>query len=183
MKGRFGSFLLIAAFAGAVSVFPLQAATPPQASAEQVRELIKVTGGAEMMHRMMTQMIPGLSNTMQEALPCVPAGYWKGFANEKAEKDLINRVVPIYQKHFSSEDVADLLKFYRTRVGRKVLEEMPGIMSETMRDGQAWGRNRAQQMIEQLQKNGTLNAQGSCPVPEAGGKGAGDPGTEGAGNG
>ncbi|MGB8633811.1 MAG: DUF2059 domain-containing protein [Rhodanobacteraceae bacterium] len=182
MKGRFGSFLLIAAVFGAVSVSPLQAATP-QASAEQVRELIKVTGGAEMMHRMMTQMIPGLSNTMQEALPCVPASYWNGFANKQAEQDLINRIIPIYQKHFSSEDVADLLKFYRTRVGRKVLEEMPGIMSETMRDGQAWGRKRAQQMIDQLQKEGTLNAQGSCPVPEAGGKAAGDTGGDEASNG
>ena len=35
---------------------------------------------------------------------------------------------PLYDETFSEDDLAKMLEFYRTRVGRKTIELMPGIM-------------------------------------------------------
>lgn len=179
MKASSGSAMLAATVLALASVGPVHAKAQ-QASARQVRELLQVTGSAGMMHSMMEQMNSRMSSFMQRALPCVPATYWKGFADDKAEQDLINRMVPIYQNHFTRQDVAGLLKFYRTPLGQKVIHEMPKTMSEAMQVGQNWGRNRAQKMIEKLQKDGTLNDQGKCPATGAdSSKGAAAPGKAG----
>lgn len=162
MKASTGSALLAAFFALAAA--GTVQAKPQQATDKQVRELLDATGSAGMMHNMMEQMNARMGAFMQRALPCVPASYWQGFADDKAEKDLIDRMIPIYQKHFTSADVAGLLKFYRTPLGKKVIHEMPKTMSEAMQVGQQWGRNRAQKMVDDLKKNGTLNAAGKCPA-------------------
>jgi hypothetical protein len=41
---------------------------------------------------------------------------------------------------------------------------MPATMAEGMQIGKAWGQERGQQMISQLQSQGTLNPQGQCPA-------------------
>ena len=147
------------------------AATPP--SADQVRQLMQVFSVGKMFSQMNAQM----AGVMGQQLPCVPAGYWQNFVDADGVKQLTERMIPIYQKHFSADEVAGLLKFYRSPLGQKVIAEMPETMAEGMQVGQQWGRVRAQQMLGQLQKEGKLDANGRCPAaggaagkPSLGGK-------------
>ncbi|GAB3035955.1 hypothetical protein GCM10027285_19030 [Oleiagrimonas citrea] len=139
-------------------------AQPKQATAAQVRQLLEVTGSGKMMHGMMEQMNSRMASFMEQALPCVPASYWQDFAGPKAEQDMINKLVPVYQKHFTQRDMTGLLKFYRTPLGQKVIHEMPETMRESMQIGQSWGKNRMQAMVAQLKKDGTISADGKCPA-------------------
>jgi hypothetical protein len=79
----------------------------------------------------------------------------------------MGRMVPIYQSHFTADDVTGLLKFYRSPLGQKVITQMPITMAEGMKIGQQWGRERGEAMIRQLQQKGTLDAQGRCPASPA----------------
>ncbi|MEN6466160.1 MAG: DUF2059 domain-containing protein [Syntrophaceae bacterium] len=38
---------------------------------------------------------------------------------------------PVLKKHFSEEEILDLIKFYQTPLGKKTIEEMPAIMNES----------------------------------------------------
>src|ERR1700754_5310788 len=136
-------------------------AAPP--SEQQVRQLMDAVG----MGRMLSQMNSQMAGVMQSALPCVPASYWQGFVDANATNQLIGRMVPVYQKHFTSEDIDGLLKFYRSPLGQKVITEMPATMAEGMQIGQQWGQERGRQMIAELQQKGTLDAQGRCPASPA----------------
>jgi hypothetical protein len=40
-------------------------------------------------------------------------------------------------------------------------------MAEGMKVGQQWGRERGEQMIRELQQNGTLDSNGRCPASPA----------------
>lgn len=131
-----------------------------QPSEQQVRKLMEVVG----MGRMLSQMNSQMAGVMQTALPCVPASYWQGFVDQNATNQLIGRMVPVYQKHFTDKEIDELLKFYGTPTGQKVIREMPATMAEGMQIGKTWGQERGQQMIKQLQGQGTLNAQGQCPA-------------------
>ena len=136
-------------------------AAPP--SEAQVRQLMDAVG----MGRMLSQMNSQMAGVMANALPCVPASYWQGFVDANATNQLIGRMVPVYQKHFTAEDIDGLLKFYKSPLGQKVITQMPATMAEGMQVGKQWGQERGQQMISQLQGQGTLNAQGQCPATAA----------------
>ena len=134
-----------------------------QPSEKQVRELFTVMH----MDRMFEQMNAQMGSVMTQAVPCVPASYWAGFIDARGSQQLLGQMVPIYQRHFTAEDVSGLLKFYRSPLGQKVITQMPLTMAEGMKVGQAWGRERGQTMIQQLQQKGTLDANGRCPASPA----------------
>jgi len=159
-----GVGLLLAAGAG--TAVAASASKPP--SEAQVRQLMDVLGVNRMLGQMNTQM----GTLMQQQLPCVPASYWQGFIDAKGAKELSQRMVPIYQRHFTAADISGLLKFYRSPLGRKVINEMPATMAEGMQLGQQWGRERAQAMLAELQKSGRIDPQGRCPASPAGAPGA-----------
>lgn len=139
------------------------AAAPKPPSEAQVRQLMDVFGVGRMLGQMNTQM----AAMMQQQLPCVPASYWQGFIDAKGARELTERMVPIYQRHFSAADIQGLLKFYRSPLGKKVVTEMPATMAEGMKLGQEWGRERAQAMLAELQEGGRIDAQGRCPAAPA----------------
>lgn len=133
-------------------------------SEQQVRDLFKVMRVEQTLGQMNTQM----AAQMRQKLPCVPAEYWQGFVDGDGATAVAQRMVPVFQRHFSGEEIEGLLKFYRSPLGQKVLTEMPAAMAEATQVGQQWGQERTRTMLQELQKKGSLDAQGRCPaVPEA----------------
>ncbi len=138
-------------------------AVAAQPSEQQVRQLFEVMH----MDQMFGQMNAQMAGVMGQAVPCVPASYWEGFIDASGSQQLLSRMVPIYQKHFTATDVTGLLKFYRSPLGQKVITQMPLTMAEGMKVGQQWGRERGEAMIRQLQQKGTLDTNGRCPASPA----------------
>ena len=54
--------------------------------------------------------------------------------------EMVDAIVPIYQKHLSKADLAAITAFYSSPAGQKILKEMPAIMSEAMQAGGEIGR-------------------------------------------
>ncbi len=153
---------LAAMSAGAVQAAP-QAVDSGGASAQQVRELMDVVG----LRRILTQMDSVMVQQIERVLPCVAATTVEtSFSSTQAQDDILNRMVPVYQRHFTSADIQGLLTFYRSPLGQKVLREMPATMQEGMQIGRQWGQERAQAMVAQLKQQGVLNSQGACPATQ-----------------
>lgn len=138
-------------------------AVAAQPSKQQVLQLFDVMHMSQMFGQMNVQM----AGVMGRAVPCVPASYWQNFIDASGSQQLLTRMVPIYQTHFSAAEITGLLKFYRSPLGQKVITEMPLTMAEGMKVGQQWGRERGQAMIRELQQEGTLDANGRCPASPA----------------
>ena len=47
-------------------------------------------------------------------------------------EEIVQAMVPVYQKHLTKGDVDHLVAFYSSPTGQKFLREMPAITSETM---------------------------------------------------
>ena len=156
-RGAGACLLLAAGVSG-----PAMAAPPPPSEA-QVRQLLEVFG----VGRKLSQMNGQMAAMMQQQLPCVPVSYWQNFIDANGTRELTERMVPIYQRHFSAADIKGLLKLYRSPLGRKVITEMPSTMAEGMQVGQQWGQQRAQAMLGDLRKQGAVDAQGRCPATSA----------------
>ena len=136
-------------------------AAPP--SEQQVRQLLDAMHLSQMFGQMNAQM----AGAMGRVVPCVPASYWQNFIDAGGAQQLLSRMVPIYQNHFSAEDVVGLLKFYQSPLGQKMVIQMPLVVAEGMRVNQQWGRERGLAMVQRLQQQGTLDANGRCPATPA----------------
>ncbi len=164
---RIGALLWLLVFCGS-------AAAVVAPSEQQVRDLFKVMRVEQTLGQMNTQM----AAQMRQKLPCVPAEYWQGFVDGDGATAVVQRMVPVFQRHFSGEEIDGLLKFYRSPLGQKVLTEMPAAMAEATQVGQQWGQERTRTMLQELEKKGSLDAQGRCPAaPEAADEGEAKPAT------
>ena len=74
-----------------------------------------------------------------------------------AGADLINALVPIYDRYFTESEIKDLIKFYESPVGKKMVLNQPLILKDSMTVGQNWGMKIGQEIVEDLQKEGYLN--------------------------
>lgn len=54
--------------------------------------------------------------------------------------EMVDAVVPIYQKHLTKSDLEAVIAFYSSPPGQKILKELPQIMAEAMQAGGEIGR-------------------------------------------
>lgn len=65
--------------------------------------------------------------------------------------EMLQAMVPVYQKHFTKGDIEALTAFYTTPTGQKVLKEMPAITAETMQSVMPLIQKMTAKAIEQVQ--------------------------------
>jgi len=138
-------------------------ASSAPATEDQVRQLMEVVGLGKMLLQMNTQAV----STLQQSMPCVPADFWQNYMDANQTQLFIGRLVPVWQRHFTSDEMNGLLKFYRSPLGQKVITEMPTTMAEANQAGQQWSHERSDQMVNELKQMGTLDSTGKCPAKVA----------------
>lgn len=75
--------------------------------------------------------------------------------------EMVDAMVPIYQKHLTKEDLDGILAFYASPVGQKLQHEQPAMMQEAMQVGGEIGRRRMGAMLQQMDDFVTKMAQQS----------------------
>lgn len=116
------------------------------ASEQSIKQLIVETGAAEMGTMVFDQLLGQLKAA--GATDAQLAEVKKEFNVDQ----LVDLLVPVYQKQFTEEDVKAFLAFYQSPAGKKLIEKQPEIMQESMMIGQQWGMGIAQKIQEILAK-------------------------------
>ena len=117
---------------------------------QDIRSLMEATGGSQLAMQMMNAVIAQLKPTV----PQVPDEFWRRFQESIHPGELVDLCVPIYDRHFSHEDIRGLLAFYSSPLGKKTIRELPGVMQESMAAGQEWGKKVAERVIRELREAG-----------------------------
>lgn len=118
-----------------------------RASVDSVTELMDKTGTGEMAVQAMNQMLPVIKQMVPEA----SEEFWVEFMKEVNPEDLVAMIIPIYQKHFSQEDIDAVNAFYDTKAGKNFISSQPLIMQESMMVGQVWSQTIVQKVITKAQ--------------------------------
>ncbi len=118
-----------------------------------LKKMIKVAGTEAAFSTVIKQMLI----MFKQQHPQVPENVWTEFSQEFSKTsidDLAEMLSPVYQKHFSEEDLIRIIAFYETPIGRKLAEKTPIITQESMQAGQQWGMKIAQRVTEKLKAQG-----------------------------
>ncbi len=87
-------------------------------------------------------------------MPNVPNDVWNTMRKEINASDMIKLIVPIYAKHYTNNDIKELIAFYRTPIGKKVIEKQSIIMQESMAAGLVYGKEINKKIKNRLRMNG-----------------------------
>ncbi len=117
---------------------------------KDIRHLLDATGAGKIGVQVMAQML----SSFRTSMPSVPGSFWDDFQKRIHPEQLVDMVVPIYDRHFTDADIKALIAFYETPAGKKFIAATPAITQESMAAGQAWGKQVAQSVIEQLKAKG-----------------------------
>lgn len=147
--------LLVLLFAW-LSYAPINGYANQPASEKSVRELMAVMGSGNLGVQTMQTMVP----TLKRLVPQAPEAFWIEFMKEVSPDELVNLIVPLYQKHLTEEDVQATIAFYKSPAGTRLVQALPVIMQESIPIGQKWGRAMALRAIEAAQA-----AKTKPPVP------------------
>ncbi len=114
-----------------------------------ILRLIDMTGGAHMGELFGDAIARQISNNLRASHPDISANAFsiikdetnKTLADPGINKQLIEMLIPIYAKYYTDEDVRQMIAFYKTPLGKKIIKNNPAIAQASMQYGEQWGRN------------------------------------------
>ena len=126
---------------------------PVYSETEKVRDikrLLEVSGILDRLSYMQESLLNNVSMMVTAPFPKVPDAFWGEFnqlIGKKEMDDLIDRVIPVYDKHMSHETIKKLITMFKTPFWDEWKEKMPQISREAGVIGSEWGREHTQSEV------------------------------------
>lgn len=121
--------------------------------AEKLKTMFEVSGNSSSYKMAIDQML----GMFKQQAAAVPADEW-AILEEKLRgtslDDLIDMLVPVYQKQLTVDDLDALIAFYNTPIGKKYASKIPDITMETMTISQQWGMQIGQEIQTLIMEKG-----------------------------
>ena len=119
----------------------------------EIRKLIELTGAANVSADAMRQIIAPIRNSY----PDVPEAFWETFLKEVHPDELIDLVIPIYDRYYTLDEIHELTHFYQSPVGQKTIKVLPKLSAEAIYAGQQWGQTITDRAMRKLRQQGYDN--------------------------
>ena len=134
---------------------PASTTIDPQKEA-RIRELMDVTGAKNLGQQLIDAGMEQFRSNVQDSQPDNPRA--KQFADAFVARfqkhfdpnSLTERVIPIYDKYLTTDDLQALLDYYHSPLGQRMLKALPEVTRESQAAGFALGQKAAQETMEEL---------------------------------
>lgn len=151
------------ASAGALSVASASQPKVDPAKGADIQRLLEVAGTASLVQQLIANMEQSIKPLMTNSLP--PGEYrarlidlfFERFNSKLDAKRLLDLAAARYDENFSDEEIRELIGFYQTPVGQKLVTLLPKLTGQLQQDGQKLGQQLGREsMIEVLSEHPDL---------------------------
>lgn len=98
-----------------------------------IRKLIMLAGGAKIMDQMFDAMAANFKDPKAQQA-------FQEFRRQFDPNEIYEIMIPSYDKFLSGDEVKEIIRFYETPVGKKLLDAQPKIMADTMPKIMQWAQ-------------------------------------------
>jgi hypothetical protein len=160
-------FARLAAVAVALTAFaPAAHSQEPSAGAmATAKEIVSVTGATALFNPLIAGVVEQAKLLFLQQNPTMGKELNEVAAKMRSDlaprfDELVNDVARNYATHFTEQELKDVLAFYRTPAGNKLISEQPKVFDASMRFAQAWANSLTDEVIakmrDELKKRGAL---------------------------
>ena len=140
---------------------PRKAAPPASGSVSsqkeaRIRELMDVTGTKNLGQQLIEAGMEQFRSSVLDSQPDNPRAkqfveaFLIRFQKHFDPDSLNDKVIPIYDKYLTTEDLQGLLDYYHSPLGQRMLKVLPEVTRESQAAGFALGQKAAQETMEEL---------------------------------
>ncbi|WP_026714281.1 DUF2059 domain-containing protein [Flavobacterium daejeonense] len=119
---------------------------------EKIKQLLELSGSGKIGIQVMNQMM----DSFKKSFSAVPQEFWEEAKQEMKADDITNLITPIYAKYYTETDIDQLINFYNSPIGKKMVATMPQVVQESMTMGQQWGKEIGEKVFARLKEKGYL---------------------------
>jgi hypothetical protein len=130
-------------------------AVPTAAAIATAKELVSLKGGASMFDPLVPGVIESAKNSLvptnpqlQQQLNEVAMQLRKEYDPKRAE--ILNEVAKVYAQRFTEVELKEIVAFYRTPIGKKMLTEEPLALDQSLKMAQAWATRFSDEVLERF---------------------------------
>jgi hypothetical protein len=121
-----------------------------QSKRQDIIKLLEVSNTRLQAAQMFDLMLPNLKSMVPDA----PLTFWTMFKSKLDIDSFVELFIPVYDKHFSHDDIKNLIQFYESPIGKKLLDITPLITQESYHIGEEWGQKLALDILNELRGQG-----------------------------
>ena len=136
---------------------------PTPAALQTAKELVAITGSSALFSPLIAGVIEQAKNLYLQQNPALA-----GDLNEIASRlrteltprisELTGHVSELYAEQFSEQELKDLVTFYKSPAGKKLLERQPKVIEDSLKYAQDWAGKLSDEVIakmrDELKKKG-----------------------------
>jgi len=114
-----------------------------------IEKLIDVQGTTQTFETVLDNMI----DLQKEQITYLDDEFWDESKKEMSKddfKELKDLLKPIYDKHFSENQIIDLINFYESKTGKYLVKMQPTILNESMAAGAQWGEKIGEKIYDKI---------------------------------
>jgi len=158
-----------------------QSATETPATKEDVQKYLDAMHSHDMMRQMVDAMSGPMHSMMHDQFLKLKEQYnvpdeFEARMNKILDEllnglpwdEMMQSMIPAYQKHFSKEDLAALTAFYSSPVGQKILRELPAATADSMEAMRPFMMKQMEAIQERLQQQMAEMLKEYEPAPKKG---------------
>ena len=130
-------------------------AAPSAAAIAAAKELVSLKGGATMFDPLVPGVIESAKNSLvptnpqlQQQLNEVAAQLRREFDPKRAE--ILNEVAKVYAQRFTEPELKEIVAFYKTPIGKKMIIEEPIALDQSLKVAQAWATRFSDEVLERF---------------------------------
>ena len=122
---------------------------------KDIKRLLEVSGASNNAKLRIEAMIKNMKESTDQNT--LPEDFLDELMKEINYQELTDIYIPIYNKHYTHQEILDLIKFYESPTGKKMLEKSPAVVAESINIGMEWGQKLGERVYEKMQKKQTNN--------------------------
>jgi hypothetical protein len=131
-------------------------AQQPSATAmATAKELITVKGATSLYEPLVPGVIEQAKSVFLQGNPTLGKDLNEVAAKLRAEyasrsAEVVNDVAMLYASRFTEQELKDVLAFYKSPLGRKMMKEEPDILDQSMRNAQTWANRLSEEIFMKI---------------------------------
>ena len=131
---------------------PARSQQPSASAVATAKELITLKGGTAIYEPIVPGIIERARRVLLQSNPMLgkPLGDVAGKLRADIGArgaELVNQAARLYALRFTEQELKDALAFYKTPLGRKMVEEEPKILDQSLKDAQVWADKLSEEVI------------------------------------
>ncbi len=119
------------------------------------KELVVLKGGTAMFEPLIPGVIESAKNNflptnpqLAQPLNQIAAELRKEY--EPKRDEILEDVAKIYAQHFTEQELKDLLAFYKTPLGKKLIAQEPIALDQSLKATQAWAVHFSDEVVQRF---------------------------------